>query len=125
MQPMYEASANSPHTTLTADIDDITTTIPVYDTSVLPPPPNIVVIGYTSAVGETVLYESIGENTLMNCIRGFQGTARSWPSTTKVARVFTAYDHNTFIANINALNVRFDEYTPGSGDTSVVDGGTP
>lgn len=103
MQQMYEASANSPQTTLAADIDDTITTIPVTDASVLPPAPNIAVIGFTTDVGETVVYTGVDGNVLTGCIRGFQGTARSWPRSTTIARVFTAYDHNTFIANINDL----------------------
>lgn len=119
MQPMYEAAANSPQTTLAADIDDATTTIPVQDVSTLPPPPNIAVIWFANMTGETILYQGIDGNQLTDCIRGFQGTATAWPGGAKIARLFTAYDHNTFLTNIVKLQADLTEVQTGAGVTSV------
>jgi hypothetical protein len=119
MLPMYEAIANSPQTILSAEIDDTTTTIPVHDASILPAPPNIIVIWTTGAVPETVMYQGVDGNLLTNCVRGFQGTASAWPNRAKVARLITAYDHNTFIANIIKLDQDLATIQTKSGVSSV------
>jgi hypothetical protein len=54
---------------------------------------------------ETIYYSDKIENALTGVIRGFQGIAKEWPAnTTPVARQFTAYDHDSFIENINRVN---------------------
>ena len=56
-------------TTLTADINDLVTTIPVASTAGFPAK-GFVVIG-----NETIYYGSLGVNSLTTCTRGFSGTA--------------------------------------------------
>lgn len=105
MQTMYPAMVNSPATTLASDISSTDTTIPLVDASVLPDAPNLAVIGYPADINrETILYTGKSGNNLTGCTRGFQGTARSWDAGMPVARYFTAYDHDTFISNINEVN---------------------
>jgi hypothetical protein len=42
--------------------------------------------------------------------RGFQGQARAWSAGTSVSRNFTAYDHDAFKANVEALNEAQSEH---------------
>lgn len=130
-QPMYPAIANSPGTELSAALTAVTTTVAVTDASKLPPAPNVLTIG-TDESAETVLYTGKTGNNLTGCTRGFDGTAaKVWVSGSKVARYFTAYDHNTFRANILDL-IDFLAYMPINGGTfdgndptgPVIDGGT-
>jgi len=99
MTTMYPAKVNSPATTLGGGINDSVTTISLVDASVLPTAPNMAVIG-TGEDAETILYTGISTNDLTGVTRGFQGTAKAWDSGTTVARMFTAYDHDTFKSNI-------------------------
>jgi len=99
VQPMYPGMVNSPVTELAAAIDNAQTTIEVVDGAALPPAPNLATLG-TSEDAETVLYTGINGNTLTGVTRGFQGTPKAWAAGTKVARLFTAYDHEAFRANI-------------------------
>ncbi|MDP4095479.1 phage tail protein [Paenibacillus sp. P96] len=99
---MYAAVVNSPKTELTELITDTQTDIAVTDASVLLQGEGIAVIGNGDAA-ETINYTSIDSNTLKGCVRGFEGTARAWIAGTRVARNFTAYDHNSFKANIEEL----------------------
>ena len=96
---MFPGKVNSPQTELASAIDDEQTTIPLMDASVLPDPPNICTIG-TSEDAETVLYTGVSGNDLTGVTRGFQGAAKAWSAGVKVARLFTAYDHDTFRQNI-------------------------
>ena len=52
---MYPAKINSPATILSIGIDNVTTTIPLDDLSVLPDAPNICTIGVEEDC-ETILY---------------------------------------------------------------------
>ncbi|GIO63585.1 hypothetical protein [Paenibacillus cineris] len=104
--PMYEAIANSPGTELSADISASDTTIAVLDASKLPDAPNLFTIG-VDETAETILYAGKSGNNLTGCTRGFNGTtAKGWSTGAKVARNFTGYDHDTFIANIDELDQR-------------------
>lgn len=100
MIEMYEAIENSPQTTIAFNIDDIQTSIELADVSNLLLPPNLLTIGYDTPNPETVKYTEINGNTI-TVERGFEGTAQSWNSESLVARVYTAYDHNSTITNIN------------------------
>ena len=100
MDTMYPAKVNSPATTLSSGINDIVTTIPLTDASVVPAAPNLALIG-TGEDAETVLYTGKSGNDLTGCTRGFQGTAKSWDSGTSVARFFTAYDYDTLRTNLS------------------------
>ena len=99
---MYQAIVNSPATTLTAPISDGATTIELADVGVLPDAPNLATIGKGDNA-ETILYTGKSGNNLTGVTRAFQGIAQVWGTGTNVARYFTAYDHDTFITNITAL----------------------
>lgn len=102
--PMYSGKVNSPNTTLATTINNSTTTIILTDASVLPTAPNIFVIGYDTANPETIFYPSTPSgNTLSGVTRAFQGTAQGWNSGAKIARLFTEYDYNTLVNNLNII----------------------
>jgi hypothetical protein len=98
---MYNAKINSPSTKLESAINDSQTTITLLDSSVLPTAPNLLTIG-DDEQAETCLYTNIVGNTV-TIQRGFEGVAKAWEINAPVARLFTAYDHNTFKSNIDAL----------------------
>ncbi|WP_155990542.1 hypothetical protein [Paenibacillus graminis] len=76
------------------------------DASKLPPAPNLFTIG-TDEGCETILYTGKTGNNLTGCTRGFDGTtAKAWVIGSKVARYYTAADHNAFKANIEDLDAR-------------------
>lgn len=99
MQKMYPAVVNSPKTELVTDITATDTEIEVSDVSVLLAPEGLAVIGNGEGA-ETIRYAEVDGNVLKECIRGFQGVAKQWAAGTRLARNFTAYDHDTFMANI-------------------------
>ncbi|MFB5761098.1 hypothetical protein [Paenibacillus medicaginis] len=107
MEKMYPAVVNSPKTELTELITDTQTEIIVTDASALLQGAGIAVIGNGDAA-ETITYSSVDGNTLKGCVRGFEGLARSWAAGTRVARNFTAYDHESFRRNIEGLADRMD-----------------
>ncbi len=96
---MYKAKENSPITYITSAITAAQTSITVTDGSKLPDAPNIATLGFQEDA-ETILYAGKNGNTLQNVTRGFQGIAKSWSVNTPIARLFTAYDHDGFIDNI-------------------------
>ncbi|WP_068616611.1 hypothetical protein [Paenibacillus tuaregi] len=104
-KPMYPAAVNSKQTELSAPIDATQTTIPVLDISVLPAAPNLLTVG-TDETAETILYTGISGSNLTGVTRGFQGTAKAWTQGTKLARYFTAYDHDTVRDNLADLDTR-------------------
>ena len=104
---MFPGKVNSPATSLVTGITSVVTSITLVDASVLPAGPNICTIGVGDAV-ETILYTSKTGNTLNNVTRGFQGTAKDWTVGTTVARNFTAYDYDTIIQNILAINGKME-----------------
>lgn len=106
-QTMYPAAVNSLQTELAAAVDATQTTIAVADASLLPAAPNLAVIG-SDETAETILYTGRSGNSLTGITRGFQGTAKGWSAGIKVARYFTAYDHDTFRGNIQDLGARMD-----------------
>lgn len=129
-QPMYPAISNSPQTELSAAITAAATTIAMVDATKLPAAPNVFTIGSDES-SETVLYTGKSGNTLTGCTRGFDGTtAKTWVIGSKVARYFTAYDHNAVRANILDL-IDFLGYMSINGGTfdgndptgPVIDGG--
>lgn len=117
---MYPAQVNSPDLTLTSAIDGSTTTIYVTGDvpAKLPTFPNMFVIG-NGEDAETIRYNQAPTGasitwTFYNVTRGFQGTPKSWTIGESVSRLFTAYDHDTFKANIVDLESRKiarEEYT--------------
>ncbi|PJN56108.1 hypothetical protein PAEVO_28310 [Paenibacillus sp. GM2FR] len=103
MKTMYPAQVNSPGTELAGAIDAAQDTIQVADGSFLPDGPNLLTIG-TDEAAETILYTGKTGDELTGVTRGFQGTAQSWAAGTKVARYFTAYDHDVAVSNISELS---------------------
>lgn len=99
MQTMYPAIPNSPVTELASAIDATQTTIPLVNATVLPDAPNLATIGI-GETAETILYTGKSGNDLTGVTRGFQGSASAWGAGQKVARYFTAYDHDAFRLNI-------------------------
>lgn len=99
MQTMYPAVVNSPKTELVVAITETDAEIEVADVSVLLQPEGLAVIGNGEGA-ETIKYSTVEGNILKGCIRGFQGTAKPWGAGTRLARNFTAYDHDAFKANI-------------------------
>ncbi|MGW8822216.1 hypothetical protein ACWGNU_08835 [Paenibacillus lautus] len=104
MKTMYPAQVNSPGTELAGAIDAAQDSIQVADGSVLPDGPNLLTIG-TDEAAETILYTGKTGDELTGVTRGFQGTAQSWAAGTKVARYFTAYDHDAAVSNISELSI--------------------
>ncbi|MFW5434360.1 hypothetical protein [Paenibacillus apiarius] len=102
MKPMYPAIVNSPGTELAADVTATATEISVLSATRLPPAPNLLSLG-SDDTAETVRYTQI-DGTKLTVERGFQGVAKSWSAGTRVARYFTAYDHDTFIENIGEMD---------------------
>lgn len=100
--PMYAAAINSPQSELSGAVNASATTIPVVNAAVLPAGPNLATIG-TDETAETIRYTGISGNSLTGVTRGFQSAAKSWSAGAKIARYFTAYDHDTFKGNIEAL----------------------
>lgn len=100
MLPMYDGIVNSPATELAAAIDATQTTITVVDGTKLPPAPNLATIGIGEDA-ETILYTAKDGNTLSGVTRGFQGTVKSWPARTPMARLFTEYDWHSVKENLN------------------------
>jgi len=107
-QPMYPGIINSPQTELATAIDDIQTTVEVTDASNLPDGPNLATIG-SDETAETIRYTAKSGNELTGVERGFQGTAKAWGLGSKVARLFTAYDHDSARSNIIDLDGRVTE----------------
>lgn len=106
IDPMYPAKAGSPKTMLAEAITNGATSMTVVDSSVLPPAPNICVIGEDENA-EVVGYTGINGNTITGLLRGLQGsgtTPSPWIAGTAVARNFTSFDHDRFIDNINDLS---------------------
>lgn len=94
---MYPAAVNSQPTVTMGALDISTTQVTVLDASVLPDAPNLLVLG-TDQTAETVLMTA-KEGNVLTIERAFQGTAKSWPAGTEIARNITAYDMDTLEKN--------------------------
>lgn len=98
---LYPAQTNSPGTTLANMVIEDDTTVVVEDASVLPTPPNLLVIG-TETDAETVLMTAKAGNSL-TVQRGIEGTPRAWDAGEFIARNFTAKDQNDLQASITEI----------------------
>jgi hypothetical protein len=109
MKKMYPGIPYSPETELTEPVGAAASTIRLADSSVLPPAPNIAVLG-SSEEAETIFYGVAAGNELQNVQRGIQenGQGKEWAAGTKIARYFTEKDHTTLIDNITALKSAAD-----------------
>ncbi|WP_315370867.1 phage tail protein [Paenibacillus xylanexedens] len=121
LETMYPAAVNSRQTELAQAIDDTQTSFTVLDGSVLPLAPNLLTLG-TDESAETVLYTGLSENEVTGVTRGFESTAKTWAAGVKLARYFTAYDHDTFRENIADLDERLNNI-PAPQDASLTDKG--
>ncbi|WP_145148471.1 tail fiber protein [Paenibacillus xylanexedens] len=121
LETMYPAAANSRQTELAAAINDTQTSFTVLDGSVLPPAPNLLTLG-TDESAETILYTTKTGNEITGVTRGFEGLAKTWVAGTKLARYFTAYDHDTFRDNISDLDQRLNNI-PAPEDASLTQKG--
>jgi hypothetical protein len=101
----YPAKINSPQTETVSAIDTAATTITVVDISAFPTAPNLATLGIDSSA-ETILYTGVSGDDLTGCTRGFQGDISAWSAGTKIARYFTAYDHDTANENITTLDTK-------------------
>ncbi len=100
---MYEGVNNSPQTATTAQVAATAQSIPVLDTAVFPPAPNLCTLG-TGDGAEVVQYNAISDGALTGCVRGFGGTtAKIWPADTVAYRAFTLQDYSALCGNIDAL----------------------
>ena len=100
---MYPAINNSPTAVLVAAISADAKELSIDDSAKLPAAPNILTIGSDSDA-ELVLYTEKSGSKISGLTRGFNGTtAKSWEPGAIVYRAYTAYDHDAFIANIQAL----------------------
>ena len=110
MIEMYVGKNNSPETILSNDISATATIIPLASIAGLPPAPNLCTIGEGDDA-EVVRYNSISGQSLTGCERGFGGTtAKLWIKGEVVARCYTEYDHEAFIANIRELQADVKRY---------------
>lgn len=103
LQTMYPPQSGSTPTTLTALASATATTLTVASAAVLPAAPGLITLGREENA-EVVQYAAISGNKLTGCVRGFGGTtAQIWPSGTEAYRAYTAYDHQTFLNNLQTL----------------------
>lgn len=106
IKTMYPGMNNSPSTTLASAITASATSITLADSSVLPAPPNLAVIGNTTEA-EIISYTVKNGNTLTGVTRGLAGTVKkTWAANTIVARNFTLFDYETVCDNITDLDTR-------------------
>lgn len=114
METMYPGIPFSPQTQLTDTIGAGDTIIPVADVSAFPDAPNYATIG-TDADGETVKYTAKTTSSLSGCTRGVEGTAKTWPSGSIIARNFTKVDLDAVQKNLenhdNELTAQTEQLT--------------
>ena len=106
IETMYPPQNNSPHTTLTGDINASVTSITVDNSALLPSEPNVLTIGLGEDA-ELVLLQSKSGN-ILTVQRGYNGTtAKSWNSGDWVYRGITAQD-------VSALQNNMQEHGHGN-----------
>ena len=119
LEQMFPGIPFSPLATLTNNIGAGETNIEVSDVSAFPDAPNFATIGIDETA-ETILYSAKTSNSLSGCIRGVEGTARSWVADSPIARNFTNEDYMRLVGNINNLIVKGEI---GNADEIVFDDG--
>ncbi len=103
MSTIYPGMPFSPPATLSDNIGAADTVIPVSDVSAFPAAPNYATIG-TDEDGETIKYTAKTATALSGCVRGVEGTAKSWTAGVPIARNFTAADQADIIAAVGEAN---------------------
>lgn len=107
-QNMYQAVVNSPQTSIVDPLQPTDTTIIVQDSSRIPAAPNLLVISADNTESTETVRLIAKNGNILTVERGFQGSARAWSANALIARNYTAYDHDTFIANINDVSNRLN-----------------
>lgn len=107
MDEMYKGVPFSPPVALADSIGPADTVIKVTDITAFPDGPNYATIG-TDEEGETIFYAAKTFDSLSGCMRGIEGTAKSWPSGSTIARNFTNKDFETIQKNIQELTSLLD-----------------
>lgn len=118
MKTMYKAQNGSPATTLSAalGVDDVSVT--VVDGSILPDAPVLLTIGVDSDCEVVLCTEKNGN--LLTVERGFYGTVpAAWEAGIAIYRAYTAYDHDTFIENLQGC-VEADQGADNAGKIMVI-----
>lgn len=129
MPLMFKGMTNSPTTTLSGDITDIATTIPVNELSVFPTDAGLATIG-TGSTAETIYYSgrsaTSGAGNLTGVTReydkiGSYGEKAAWSTGSVIARRYTNYDQNAFVDNVT-VNVltKSGNYTVTELDTIIL-----
>ena len=101
MANMYKGIPFSPQVALADSIGAGDTVIKVTDITAFPDAPSYATIG-TDETGETILYAAKTGDSLSGCTRGIEGTAKSWPAGSSIARNFTNKDFEAIHENIRA-----------------------
>ncbi len=96
---LYPGMPFSPQAALTNNIGATDTVIEVSDISAFPPAPNLATIG-TDEEGETIAYAAKTDTALSGCVRGVEGTAKTWAKGEPIGRNWTAKDHADLIAAV-------------------------
>lgn len=136
--PMYSAKVNSPDTELSRTISSDDTIIPVVNSSALTDAPGLMVIRVddNDLLPETIYFPTPAVNgEFHNVQRGFQGIRKAFPTGSKVCRILTAYDADTWSHNIEDLASTLSSHshsldgltdtqitTPAQGEALVYDG---
>ena len=102
MDEMYKGIPFSPPVALADSIGPADTVIKVTDITAFPDGPNYATIG-TDEEGETVFYAAKTSDSLSGCIRGIEGTAKSWTLGSTIARNCTNKDFEAIQKNIREL----------------------
>lgn len=101
MAEMLKGIPFSPQVALADSIGASDTVIKVTDISAFPDAPSYATIG-TDETGETIRYSAKTADSLSGCTRGVEGTAKSWPAGSSIARNFTNKDFEALHENIKA-----------------------
>ena len=101
--PIYSIEAGSPQTTLSASYTYGDASLAVVNSSILPDAPNILSISHSTTSYITVKYESVDGN-VVSVLTFIDGDDTSeFPAGSRVARVWSKYDHDTFSDHISDL----------------------
>lgn len=96
---LYIGIPFSPQVALADNISEAATIIPVTDVNAFPDAPSYATIG-TDEEGETIFYAAKTDTALSGCVRGIEGTAKTWQAGETIARNFTNKDYLNLIENI-------------------------
>lgn len=101
--PIYSIEAGSPQTTLSAAYTYGDASLAVVNSAVLPDAPNILSISHSSTSYITVKYESVVGNDISGLTFIDGDDTFEFPVGSRVARVWSKYDHDAFSDHISDL----------------------